>query len=230
MHNKYKKTVLIIVAHSDDETFGMGGTIKKHFDNGDKIYAISMTNGVGSRLTSNDQKEITNRRKASIKASEILGFEWLDTYDFCDNAMDKYPLIDVVRSIENSKSKIKPDIVYTHSNADLNIDHRVVLNAVLTGFRPLPNENCSEIRLFEVPSSTDYSHDEVIGKFTPNLFVDITSQWKMKLNAINCYEKEIRNYPNSRSLKGIEILSQLRGTQSGLLKAEAFQIIRKIEY
>ena len=44
-----EKNILIVVAHSDDETIGMGGTIKRHHENGDKVYAISMTDGVSSR-------------------------------------------------------------------------------------------------------------------------------------------------------------------------------------
>ena len=229
MKNSKIQSVLIIVAHTDDETFGMGGTIKKHHDKGDKIYAISMTNGVGSRLDINKNKEIRKREKASYLASKILGFKWLDNYDFSDNSMDSYPLLEVVRSIENSKRKIKPDIIYTHSNADLNIDHRIVLNAVLTAFRPCPDENYCEIRLFEVPSSTDYGNSQVIGDFVPNLFIDITDEWKTKKAAINCYKHELRKYPHSRSKEGIETLSKIRGTQSGLKKAEAFQIIRRIE-
>ena len=43
------ETVLIVVAHSDDETISMAGTIKKHVSKGDKVYAVSMTNGVGAR-------------------------------------------------------------------------------------------------------------------------------------------------------------------------------------
>ena len=51
-----KKIVLIVVAHTDDESFGCGGLIKKLSSEGHKIYAISFTNGVGSRKI---QKKMT---------------------------------------------------------------------------------------------------------------------------------------------------------------------------
>ena len=51
MNNK----ILIIVAHSDDETIGMGGTIKKHSLNGDKVFAISMTDGISSRKNTTEK-------------------------------------------------------------------------------------------------------------------------------------------------------------------------------
>ena len=41
--------ILIVIAHSDDEVLGMGGTIARHYKNGDKIFAISMTDGISSR-------------------------------------------------------------------------------------------------------------------------------------------------------------------------------------
>ena len=48
-------------------------------------------------------------------------------------------------SILRKKKKLQPDLVYTHSGADLNIDHRIVSNAVLTAFRPEPNENVKKL-------------------------------------------------------------------------------------
>ena len=43
------EVVLVVVAHSDDESISMAGTIAKHIKKGDKVYVISMTDGVGAR-------------------------------------------------------------------------------------------------------------------------------------------------------------------------------------
>ena len=65
--------VLIIVSHPDDESISMAGTICKHVNRGDKVYVMSMTDGVSSRNEIvNDS--IKKRREASKKASKILGF------------------------------------------------------------------------------------------------------------------------------------------------------------
>jgi LmbE family N-acetylglucosaminyl deacetylase len=226
--NNSNKNILIIVAHSDDETIGMGGTIVNHTKNGDKVFAVSMTNGVGSR-DAQSKGDINKRAIAADKASRILGFEWLQAGKFSDNEMDKSSLIEVVKFIENIKNLLKPDIVYTHSSSDLNIDHRIVSEAVLTAFRPQPNEKCREIRAFEVSSATDYGHKSVTGSFYPNLFIDISDTWGEKLLALKEYASEMRDYPHTRSFEGIENLSKLRGNQVGLRQAEAFEIIRKIQ-
>ena len=223
-----KNNVLIVVAHTDDETISMGGTIKKHINNGDVVNAISMTDGVGARdnLKVKDKLE---RKTSSDIASHILGFNWFESFNFSDNRMDSYPLIEVVKCIESVKEKVQPNIVYTSSAADLNIDHRVVANAVLTAFRPQPNEKCKEIRLFEVLSATDYGHPSITGKFLPNLFISIENEWSSKIKAINAYESEMRDYPHARSKEGIKSLAELRGKQIGVPLAEAFEVIRKLE-
>ena len=224
------KNILIVVAHSDDETIGMGGTINRHTNIGDNVIAISMTNGVGARDITN-LSEIKSRERSAIDASSKLGFKWGDCFDFDDNKMDNYPLLDIVKCIEKVKKEYEPNIVYTHSSSDLNIDHRVISNAVITAFRPQPKEKCNEIRLFEVPSATDFGIKEITGVFSPNLFVGLTKEnWESKLNALRSYGIEIREYPHSRSLKSIQNLANLRGNQVGLEMAEAFQIIRKIEF
>ena len=225
-----KSRVLIIVAHPDDETIGMGSTIRKHVDIGDHVVVISMTNGISSRDNSNNADKIS-RKKSAINASLTLGFEWGKCYDFSDNQMDIYPLLDIVKCLEIEKKNYNPEIVYTHSTADLNIDHRVITNAVLTAFRPQPNESCKEIRLFEVPSATDFGNDVVTGSFLPNLFIEVNDKnWEYKLKAMKDYKSEIRKYPHSRSYESIKNLARLRGNQVGIHMAEAFQIIRKIEY
>ena len=220
--------ILVIVAHPDDESISMGGTIRRHIDHGDSVYVASMTDGVSARGTLNDNVK-KHRKACAHLASQALGFKWVECYDFPDNALDSCPLIEVVRCIEKAKAKYQPNIVYTHSGADLNVDHRVIANAVLAAFRPQPDELCKEIRLFEVASATDYGYPSITGRFSPNLFISIGDKWEAKVEALKAYSSEMRDYPHIRSIEGIKNLAKLRGNQVGVELAEAFEVIRKIE-
>jgi LmbE family N-acetylglucosaminyl deacetylase len=220
--------VLVIVAHTDDEALGLGGTIARHVYSGDIVYGMSMTNGISARDGENQEK-IKLRAQASINAGKILGFTWIEGGDFPDNAMDTVPLLSVIKVIEKAKALVKPTLIYTHSSADLNIDHRIVSQATLTAFRPQPNEFWQEIRTFEVASATDYGHKSITNLFYPNLYIDIKQMWNKKLAALNEYKMEMYDSPHTRSTQGLENLARHRGNQVGLEYAEAFEIIRKIE-
>ena len=223
-----KKNILVCVAHRDDETIGCGATIYNHFLNGDNVFCLSMTDGVSARSNIKKIKigEIKLRLKNSIKASKILKFKWIDhSEDFEDNQLDKSSLLKIIQLIEKVKKIVKPDIVYTHSNTDLNIDHQIVNKATLTAFRPLKKEKCQKILLFEVASSTDYS----LNTFSPNYFENIKKSWNMKKKALEAYGREIVNQKSSRTIKGIHNLALFRGNMSGLEISEAFVIARQIK-
>jgi LmbE family N-acetylglucosaminyl deacetylase len=148
--------------------------------------------------------------------------------NFPDNATDSVPLLDIVKFIESAKEEVAPNLVYTHHGGDLNVDHRIAFQATLTAFRPQPGEQVSEIRTFEVVSSTEWSHQNIGESFDPNLFVDASEHWKAKVAALNEYKTEMRDYPHVRSHDAVEALATRRGTQVGLPKAEAFEAVRRI--
>ena len=155
------------------------------------------------------------------------GKKWLDlNQKFEDNRLDKYQLLDVVKFIEKAKNKVNPHIIYTHNKSDLSIDHKVIYNAVITAFRPQDKEIWQEILTFEIPSSTDFNPDD---NFKPNYIIDIKKFIKKKIKAFSLYKEEVRKYPHSRSLKGIETLAKIRGLQNGIEYGEAFQIVKKIK-
>ena len=132
---KNGENILIIAAHPDDETIGCAGTIRRHITRGDDVYAISFTDGVSSRHeTITSSEEIEDRRIAAKESANTLGFEWLAKGDYPDNKLDTVPLLELAKFIEQAKSKIKPSVIYTHSSADLNIDHRKVHEATLIAF------------------------------------------------------------------------------------------------
>ena len=100
-----KNKVLVCVAHSDDETFGCGGTIAKHVSKGDKVYCMSFTDGVSSRKNTK-LSDIKKREVSKNKASKILGFKWIKTKTvFEDNKLSFNNLLDITKIIEISKKK-----------------------------------------------------------------------------------------------------------------------------
>ena len=79
--------------------------------------------------------------------------------------MDTVALIDVIKEIELAKEELCPDVIYTHSAADLNVDHRITLEATLTAFRPQPTEKYTEIISFEVQSSRNMDTNPYLESF-----------------------------------------------------------------
>ena len=53
--------ILVIAAHPDDETYGLGGTIVKHVRSGDQVNVIIVSDGVTSHHPHKEQqKEAAN--------------------------------------------------------------------------------------------------------------------------------------------------------------------------
>ena len=223
---KLNNKILVIVAHSDDEAIGCGGTLLKHRDVGDEIRIIYMTNGVGARDL--DTSEIENRLKAQKYACQQLGISNYYNYDFPDNKMDTIPLLDVAQAIESVLSHYQANIIYTHHGGDLNVDHRITHQAVMTAARPQPGTSVKKILSFEVNSSTEWSNENIGPTFSPNYFIDISNYQTEKEQLLTNYEMELKPYPHSRSIEAITNLNKWRGNQVGLNYAEAFTLLRHI--
>jgi LmbE family N-acetylglucosaminyl deacetylase len=211
--------VLIIAAHPDDETLGMGGTIHRFCSQGSRVRVVFLSDGVGARL--NLRQELNARRAAAISALEKLKCNDVHFYDFPDNAMDSVPLIDIIKKIEGNLSEFGPSILFTHFPQDLNVDHKITSQATLVAARPKPNMKLKSLHYFEVQSSTEWNFGSP--QFAPNLFVDISENFDFKMEALREYEVEMDDFPAARSFIGVEALATLRGVTADVSKAEAFQ-------
>jgi LmbE family N-acetylglucosaminyl deacetylase len=227
MKKNTKKSIICIVAHPDDEALGPGGTLIKHVMSGDKVNIVILSKGEESKL--NKDINASRRIKNAKEWSKKTGCNIYKIFNFPDQKLDIVPKLKIIQKLEKIIQVLLPDIVYTHHDGDLNHDHQVVNHAVLTALRPMnPYGLRSEIRTFETISSTDQSPYIERYIFKPNYYVNIYEIWKSKINALNAYKSELKPYPHPRSIKSLEALAIKRGSESGLKKAEAFQIIKKI--
>lgn len=218
------KTVLVVAAHSDDEALGCGGSIARHVAEGDSVHVVFLADGVTSRNESVPD-DLVSRIDATEKACQILGVESKWFLGLPDNQLDSLPLIEIIKPLEKVIQKIRPQVVYTHHFGDLNVDHRVSHQAVMTACRPLPKGCVAEMYTFEVMSSTEWNSPGYL-PFTPNMFVDISDFLDVKMRALEAYCEEMRTVPHSRSLDNLTELARHRGKCVGFYAAEAFMTMR----
>ena len=121
--------------------------------------------------------------------------------------------------------EIKPNIIYTLYLYDLNIDHRITSEAVMTASRPIGENYVKEIYCFNTLSSTEWNFSST-QQFSPNYFVDITSTIDKKIEAMKCYTNEIREFPHPRSTEGIEAQAKINGPIISRPYCEAFEVMR----
>ena len=224
--------ILVIAAHPDDEVLGCGGTIARHADAGDQVQVLIVAEGATSRQQKRDRNqasdELSYLAQAAQRAGVILGASGVELLDLPDNRLDSLDRLDLIKQIEERIARHQPQVVYVHHAGDVNIDHRRLHEAVVTACRPTPGQPVRRLLSFEVASSTEWQPPGSAPPFQPNWFVDISSQWPRKREALEAYASEMRPWPHARSIQAVEHLARWRGSQVGVEAAEAFCLLRQL--
>ncbi len=196
------RTILVIAAHPDDEVLGCGGTAARLAHAGERVYLAIFGEGITSRYedpASADQTMLKALHGKSHEAARLLGAQDLFLYGLPDNRFDTLPLLDVIKKVEDLVQRLRPEILFTHHPADLNVDHVVLHRAVMTATRPLAGQPVKDIYAFEIASSSEWSFGQFEPVFRPSVFFDIAATLQTKIDAMQLYESEARPFPHPRS-------------------------------
>lgn len=222
------KTALVIAAHPDDEILGCGATIARLVSEGWFIHVLIVAEGLTSRGALPDPEAVSDLAKSAEIANKIVGTSSIKFLGLPDNRMDKLELLDVVKMIEHAIVEFVPSLVFTHHIGDVNIDHRILHDAVITACRPQPNNPVKKILFFEVPSSTEWRPSSSGLYFSPNYFYDVSNFLDKKTEALLAYSSEMRQFPHPRSIEAVKHLAHWRGASIGCFAAEGFVLGRSI--
>lgn len=209
--------ILVIAAHPDDEVLGMGATIKK-LSKINKIQLCVVSEGASSQYKNKNMIKV--RKEACKKSGKILGISEFVFFDFPDMRLDSIPHLEINIQLEKIIKKYKPKIVYTTPYNDINKDHQKVFESTLVVTRSL-SSSVKQVLCYELPATLKEP-------FRPTVYENILNEYSFKIRAFKMYKSEIRKYPHPRSIKSIENMAIKRGVESGLNKAEAFELIKSI--
>lgn len=224
--------ILIVVAHPDDEVLGCGGTIARLTREEHEVYCMFLGEGITARYRQQEpaaEDELVQIRHEAEQVALLLGIKEVFFQNLPDNRFDDIPLLDIVKIIETLLDKLQPEVIYTHHGGDLNVDHRLTHQAVLTAARPIKDYPVHKIYAFEIPSSTEWAFQQFEPVFHPNVFMDISETLETKIRAMQLYKSESRPFPHPRSPEALRAIAMKWGSTVGYEAAEAFEMVRAIK-
>lgn len=220
MINLFKK-IVVISPHPDDETLGVGGSIKKFSKFNSEISVLVVS---GHLPPLYDEKNFNKTKKEAEVAFKILGISDYEFLKIPATYLHKQELSTFYGKISHYIKHKKPDLVFLPF-PDRHIDHRVIFDGGVVACRPNNKDFPKTVLLYETLSETHWNVAGVEPSFNPDFFIDVTDEISFKIEALQKFKSQIYNNP-SRSAVAIKALAKFRGSQNGCEYAEAFKTVR----
>lgn len=221
--------VLVLAPHCDDEILGCGGTMAKYIDAGVPVYVAMVTNGNLGAPEIFPVKGTEKVRSEARKAHALLGVTETFFLDFPAPRLDSIPSYKLSIELDKLLKKLEITTLYIPHRGDIHKDHRITYESALVASRPIDDCTVRKIYAYETLSETEWAPPFGDDAFIPTVFEDISGNYlQQKIDAFKCYQTQLKHFPHSRSVKSIEVLSNMRGVTVGISNAEAFMLVREI--
>jgi LmbE family N-acetylglucosaminyl deacetylase len=107
-----------VLAHPDDESLGIGGTLAKYASEGVETYLVTATRGERGRFGESGEKprpDVVGRaREAELReAAGVLGVREVNFLDYCDGDLDQVNITEAVAKIAGHLRRVRPHVVIT---------------------------------------------------------------------------------------------------------------------
>src|SRR5262249_38226470 len=113
--------LMCVLAHPDDESLGVGGTLARYGAEGVETYLVTATRG--ERGWSGPSEEypgleaLGRIREAELRnAVETLGVRQLTLLDYIDGDLDQAPVQEAVSRIVTALCQVQPQVVITFAH------------------------------------------------------------------------------------------------------------------
>lgn len=184
-----KESIVVFSAHSDDFVIGAGGTIANYAASGKKVTTIIFSAGEKSHPWLRKNVVEKMRDQEAINAGKLLGtkMKFLGLGD--QRVYEDYQKKELQKKLLHFLNQEKPAKIFTHSRADHHSDHDAVHKITLELFPQL--EFPTQLYLYSIWNPVAFKQQ------LPTFYVDITSFFQKKLQALGCFPSQRFNaiYP-----------------------------------
>ena len=216
--------IMVISPHPDDETLGAGGSLLKLKDLGNEIYWLNITDANAGGY----DRTFLEKRKIQIdRIRKYFGFSDFINLKFPPTELNDNIKGNLIKAIGEAFDKIKPDCIILPDYNDAHSDHKYTFEAENVCSKIFRRGYIKRVLTMEIISETNFGMPQDV--FKPNLYIDITDYFDKKAEALSIYDTELGQLPFPRNIESIKAQALIRGTEAGVLYAEAFRVIKEIE-
>lgn len=185
------KWIFVIVAHSDDQILGPGGTIAKYSAEGKNVFTIILSYGVLSNP--HIKKEIVKemRINEANEADRIVGGKGVQFFDLKEGKFNKeFYEKNINNILSNLILKYKPEKIITHASDDSHSDHKAVNKLILEIY-----DNLNKTKKFktEIYTFGIWRFFKSKNRLTPRLVVDINDTFDTKISALKVFKSQLNS-------------------------------------
>lgn len=218
-------SVLVLAPHADDETLGMGGTIRRFANEGRNVVVAVLT-GHGEDQHPLWEADHWNQIRSECKdACQHLGVTQLVFRELPAACLDYSPAWQVNGVVSALVEQFEPEELYIPFPFDLHRDHGAVAYGAGVAARPYTAVGVKKVLAYETLSETHLSYPYMAPAFQPNVFINISETIEDKLAAMQCYRSQLQPDHLPRSLAALRALAKLRGSHIGVDAAEGFVLL-----
>lgn len=177
-------TVLVLAPHPDDEAIGMGGTIAKFTEQGERVVVVVFSGGEGTHVWQREEAIRATRMRECQKAGKILGVSDITFLQLADLSLETEIVEkDVESRLKDIIDQEKPRMVFTTAVDDVFPDHRAVANLIFS----LKEKHYPDLAVWVY---TVWNPIHITHREQPRMVVDITKTFPKKWRAIQTYKSQ----------------------------------------
>jgi LmbE family N-acetylglucosaminyl deacetylase len=205
------KRILVLAPHTDDGELGCGGTIVRALEEGAEVYYAALSTAEESVPETFPKDQLKREVKLATAALGIPE-DHLIIYNYTVRKLN-YVRQEILEDLVKLNKEINPDLVFLPVEHDMHQDHSTVAKEGLRAFK-----HCT-ILAYELIWNNI--------RFQSSAFVRLEEKHvRQKIQALAQYKtQEGKAYMKADFIRG---LARVRGTQTGVEFAEAFELIRWI--
>lgn len=173
----HARRLIAVLAHPDDESLGIGGTLAKYAAEGVDTFLLTATRGDGGRYRTHrpgeaghpGPVELARIRERELRcAASVLGVQDVALLDYRDQQLDRAKPQEVIAAIVEHLRRVRPDVVITFGpdGAYGHPDHVAISQLTTAAIVAAARPSIAKLYYIAWPASTWAAYQAAFKKLT----------------------------------------------------------------